>query len=173
MHPPAIHFNPNFLEQPQALFEHLLHSVHWDDRMKARKTASFGVAYDYSQMSYAAAPMPQELEAVAREIEGELGFLPNNCLLNYYADGSSSMGFHSDSSEELVPGTGVAIVSLGSKRSIVFRNKADKSQEFAYALPSGSLLYMSKEIQDHWLHAIPKVEDAGERISLTFRAIVK
>ena len=83
------------------------------------------------------------------------------------------MGFHSDSSEALAPETGVAIISLGDVRSIVFRSKADRSVEFSYPLPSGSLLYMTKEIQDHWLHAIPKAPGAGERISLTFRAIVK
>jgi hypothetical protein len=32
---------------------------------------------------------------------------------------------------------------------------------------------MTKEIQDHWLHAIPKTVNAGERISMTFRAIAK
>lgn len=102
-----------------------------------------------------------------------LGFAPNNCLLNYYEDGQSSMGFHSDSSEELVEGTGVAIVSLGSERAIVFRSEADRSREFSYVLPGGSLLYMSQAIQTQWLHAIPKVEHAGPRISMTFRAIAK
>jgi hypothetical protein len=32
---------------------------------------------------------------------------------------------------------------------------------------------MMKEVQDHWLHAIPKMEGAGPRISMTFRSIVK
>lgn len=117
--------------------------------------------------------MPPEIQAVCDQLEAALGFRPNNCLLNYYEDGGSSMGFHSDSSEELLAGTGVAIVSLGHVRSIVFRSKADKSVEFAYPLPSGSLLYMTKQIQDAWLHAIPKDPSAGERISMTFRAIVK
>jgi alkylated DNA repair dioxygenase AlkB len=102
-----------------------------------------------------------------------LGFVPNNCLLNFYEDGNSSMGFHSDSSEELESGTGVAIVSLGSVRNLVFRSKVDKSVEYAYPLQPGSLVYMTKEVQDHWLHAIPKLVGAGPRISLTFRSIIK
>lgn len=116
--------------------------------------------------------MPVELAEVCHQVESELGFLPNNCLLNYYPDGSSSMGFHSDSSDGLAEGTGIAIISLGSVRSILLRNKQSKEIEFAYMLPSGSLLYMTKQIQDQWLHAIPKVSEVGERISLTFRAIV-
>ncbi|MFT5096791.1 MAG: alkylated DNA repair dioxygenase AlkB, partial [Psychrobacter okhotskensis] len=41
------------------------------------------------------------------------GYLPNNCLVNYYLDGSSKMGFHSDDTSQLADGTGVAILSLG------------------------------------------------------------
>jgi len=124
-------------------------------------------------LSYAPQPMSDDLADVAKSLATEVGFVPNNCLLNYYEDGRSSMGFHSDSSAELAPGTGVAIVSLGTLRSIVFRSKADKTREFSYPLPSGSLLYMPQEIQDDWLHAIPKTDGAGERISLTFRLIVQ
>lgn len=173
MNTPAIQLIEEFLIVPDDLFQELKHSVVWDERMKARKTASFGVTYDYSQISYPEIPMPAKLQAICEKIEGVLGFLPNNCLLNYYEDGLSSMGFHSDSSEELAPGTGVAIISLGAVRVITFRSKADKSVEFNYPLPNGSLLHMTKEIQDHWLHSIPKSANASERISLTFRAIVK
>ncbi len=31
---------------------------------------------------------------------------------------------------------------------------------------------MDKVIQDNWMHAIPKQDGAGERISLSFRNIV-
>lgn len=168
---PPVHFNPTFLPQPQKLFEHLRASVVWDERMKARKTASFGVSYDYSQMSYAAQPMRADLAEICAAIQAELGFMPNNCLLNGYEDGESSMGFHSDSSQELMPGTGVAIVSLGSPRAIAFRSKADRTHQVDRLLPAGSLLYMSVEMQSLWLHAIPKAPGAGPRISLTFRAI--
>jgi alkylated DNA repair dioxygenase AlkB len=173
MNTPAIQLIEKYLNGSGDLFQDLKHSVVWDERMKARKTASFGVSYDYSQITYPEIPMPAKLQAICEKLEGALGFLPNNCLLNYYEDGLSSMGFHSDSSEELAPGTGVAIVSLGAVRTITFRSKADKSVEFNYPLQSGSLLYMTKQIQDHWLHSIPKSVNAGERISLTFRAIVK
>lgn len=173
MNGPPVNFAPKFLNRSHELFQLLKHSVIWDERMKARKTASFGVSYDYSQINYPESPMPIQLQAICLQLEEALGFLPNNCLLNYYPDGLSSMGFHSDSSEELAVGTGVAIISLGDSRSICFRSKADKSVESSYSLPSGSLLYMTKQVQDDWLHAIPKAIGAGERISLTFRAIVK
>jgi alkylated DNA repair dioxygenase AlkB len=172
MEKPPIYQREKFLENPNILFVSLRDNVVWDERMKARKTASFGVSYDYSQIAYPETEMHPSLIEVCKSIENELGFYPNNCLLNYYQDGSSSMGFHSDSSQELAVGTGVAIVSLGSVRNIVYRSKEDLA-EFSYPLQSGSLLYMSQEMQENWLHAIPKVENAGERISLTFRKIIK
>lgn len=171
MQAPAIYLKPDFLQTAEQLFLHLKSTVTWDDRMRARKTASFGVSYDYSQITYPATSMPDVLQEICQMLEAELGFMPNNCLLNFYADGSSSMGFHSDAIDELASGTGVAIISLGCLRHIVYRSKTDRAQEFSYPLAAGTLLYMSGEIQQAWLHAIPKEEGAGERISLTFRKI--
>lgn len=170
---PDILFEPGFIHAPSALFAHLTSTVAWDERLRARKTASFGVAYNYSGMTYPETPMPEALAAVSMALKRRLGFAPNNCLLNFYADGESSMGFHSDTSEELAPGTGVAIVSLGAARPIVFRLKADKSVEHALMLESGSLLHMPDAIQAEWLHAIPKAPETGPRISATFRLILK
>jgi alkylated DNA repair dioxygenase AlkB len=172
MNAPGIYLNPALIAAPELLLAWLKTGVTWDERMKARKTASFGASYNYSQIAYAPTPMPAELEGICTLLAAELGFRPNNCLVNFYPDGDSSMGFHSDSTEGLAPGTGVAIVSVGSVRSIVFRNKQDRTCEFAYPLPSGSLLYMSELIQHDWLHAIPKAPGAAQRISLTFRSIL-
>ncbi|MCD9568922.1 alpha-ketoglutarate-dependent dioxygenase AlkB family protein [Pseudomonas protegens] len=170
MTPPEIDFFPDFIADPHRLFNHLKDSVLWDERMRARKTASFGAPYDYSQITYPAVPMPEALEQLCGLIEQLLGFRPNNCLLNCYPDGQSSMGFHSDANEQLVTGTGVVIVSLGHARAMVFRHK-ESGATFDYSLASGSLLHMSDELQKHWLHAIPKAPDAGERISLSFRQL--
>ena len=170
---PAITHIASFVREAEELFDHLACSVAWDERMRARKTASFGVSYDYSQISYPEAPMPALLKAVASDIEAAIGFRPNNCLLNYYPDGDASMGFHSDSSDELAQNSGVSIVSLGAARSIVFRLKADRGVEHAIELTSGSLLHMPNAIQAEWLHAIPRAPGAGPRISATFRRLIK
>lgn len=168
---PKIELFSDFIPDPQPLFLSLQASVQWDERMRARKTASFGAPYDYSQITYPAQPMPASLDQLCAAIEQRLGFRPNNCLLNYYPDGSSSMGFHSDAKEQMVEGTGVAIVSLGCARAIVYRHKQERTLEFTYLLGNGSLLYMSDAVQLDWLHAIPKALDAGPRISLSFRLL--
>lgn len=161
----------NFVSDPDSLYETLVLEVVWEEHIKARKTASFGEAYNYSRITYAVKPMHPLLVPVVDKLEQTLGFRPNNCLLNYYESGDSSMGYHSDSTEELMLGTGVAIVSLGAERSITFRSIADSEEKYHYLLPSGSLLSMSQEVQHEWKHAILKQTAADGRISLTFRAL--
>jgi alkylated DNA repair dioxygenase AlkB len=81
------------------------------------------------------------------------------------------MGFHSDQTDILEAGTGIAIVSLGATRSLQFRNIADPSKTDNYDLPSGSLIYMTQDVQSLWQHAIPKADTQIGRMSLTFRQI--
>ena len=80
-------FISNFLSDPARLFTELEVGVVWDKRMKARKTASFGVPYNYSQIAYDFAPFPESLRALLPQIEMAVGFRPNNCLLNFYPSG--------------------------------------------------------------------------------------
>ncbi|MCW8880438.1 MAG: alpha-ketoglutarate-dependent dioxygenase AlkB [Kangiellaceae bacterium] len=173
MNNPELIIKECFVDTPNELFSYIRNNVEWDERMKARKTASFGVSYDYSGITYPQTKMFPALDSICKKIEVEIGFLPNNCLINYYRDGNSKMGYHSDSSEELRPGTGVAIISLGAERHISYRSKNNKEHKVKYLLKNGALLYMDNKVQDEWTHAIPKTSDTGERISLTFRHILK
>ena len=161
----------DFVPDAASLYETLASSVQWEEHIRARKNASFGQAYNYSRITYADKPMHPLLVPIVDALEQRLGFRPNNCLLNFYETGDSSMGYHSDSTEELAPDTGVAIVSLGAERSITFRSKEDVEEKYHYPLPSGSLLYMSQEVQHEWKHAILKQPEVGGRISLTFRRL--
>jgi alkylated DNA repair dioxygenase AlkB len=170
---PKIILIENFIENPNELFVIIRDSIIWDERIKARKTASFGVAYNYSGITYPQVEMLNELVPICKKIEKYIGFMPNNCLMNFYLDGNSSMGYHSDSSEELKIGTEVVIISLGAERHISYRSKADEEIKYKYLLKNGSLLSMDKQIQDEWMHAIPKEIGTGQRISLTFRYIIK
>ena len=169
---PDVLFISDFWSDCATLFEFCTTQIAWDETLRARKTASFGVPYNYSQMTYPAAPMPAPLQSVISQLEPKIGFAPNNCLLNFYADGGASMGFHFDSLENLASGTGVAIVSLGATRELTFRRRDDVSVQKSFALPSGALIYMPPEVQNEWLHGVPKSpEPVGARISLTFRCL--
>jgi alkylated DNA repair dioxygenase AlkB len=158
----------NHVDYPDTLFNNLL-ALDYDKSMRSRWTASFGKSYDYSGKTYPYAPMPDFLNDLMPGIACRVGFTPNNCLINLYHDGTSSMGYHSDNTDILTPGTGVAIISVGSNRALRFKNKIDKDNIIDYNLSNGSLFYMNDAVQLDWLHSIPKSDAVGPRISLTFR----
>jgi alkylated DNA repair dioxygenase AlkB len=166
----SIWIEDNFIPHSDSLFAPLVAGVAWDGRMKARRAASFGVPYNYSGLAWPAAPFPDLVVPVLERVARRLGYRPNNCLAHYYPAADSSMGFHSDSTDELEPGTGIAVVSLGAERAITFRCQQDRKRLEHYRLSGGSLLYMCPQMQHDWKHAILPVENvSGGRISLTFR----
>lgn len=168
---PSYLYLPEFIDDTSSLFSELKAKIQWDRRMASRNTASFGVPYNYSQISYPSASIPDWLLPVLTQVAEVIGWMPNNALLNYYEDGSHSMGFHSDDVMFLTPNTGVAIVSVGSPRLMRFRNIKNSDIRTDLILAPGSLLHLSNELQQMWQHAIPKQTDVGARISITLRRI--
>lgn len=171
MSSPDIHLWSDFVPDSARLFEQLRDGIEWESSMRARRTASFGAPYNYSQMSYPERPMLAELESLLEPLANKVAWKPNNCLVNFYPDGDSTMGFHFDALEPLQEGTGVAIVSLGEERALTFARRDDKSVRFEQQMPLGSLLLMPAQVQDEWLHAVLKQEGVGARMSLTFRQL--
>ncbi len=168
---PNSHISNNFVNDTTSLLNNLL-SLDYDKSMTARWTASFGKSYDYSGMTYPYVAMPDFLDALIPDIASLIGFTPNNCLINLYHDGNSSMGYHSDNTDILAPGTGVVIISIGSTRTLRFKNKLDRDNIIDYTLTDGSIFYMDDSVQNDWLHSIPKSDTNDVRISLTFRNII-
>ncbi|MCB1052518.1 MAG: alpha-ketoglutarate-dependent dioxygenase AlkB [Acidobacteria bacterium] len=166
---PTLIWRYEFVPDPDRLLAFLQNEVDWDKRMRARLTASYGLPYNYSGIVYPQTEVPTWLQSLCDAVAEVTGFQPNNCLLNYYPDGGSSMGYHSDANEQLSPGTGVAILSLGAERNFQFRRKDQPDRICTYPLRNGSLIYMDDQVQQHWLHAIPKITESGPRISISFR----
>jgi len=154
-----------------SLFLKIKKEINWDSSIKSRKTSSFGVPYDYSSINYDFNDFPIFLLEILDKVEMTIGYRPNNCLINYYFDSQSKMGYHSDQINILEPNTGIVILSLGDSRIIRFKNKLDNSL-FDIKLNSDTLLYMTQETQKKWLHSIlPSNDTESERISITFRKI--
>ncbi len=162
-------YRKKFYANHQVLFDNLISNIDWNENMKSRKTACFGKPYNYSEQTYDFKPMTSVMEDISLLIQEVVGFKPNNCLLNYYPDGKSKMGFHGDTTKMLVPGSGIAIVSLGDNRIMQVRRTKNPTEIYNYILAGGSLFYMSNAMQMEWQHGLPKVVDASGRISLTFR----
>ena len=168
-------FHPDLIKPSSAseVFSILKETVIWNKKMTSRYTESFGLSYRYSGMSYDEKKMPKIIQEIALIIAGVVGYLPNNCLVNYYLDGSSKMGFHSDDTSQLADGTGVAILSLEVARDMLFKHKYFDNMTESFHFTNGTLIYMDDSIQKEWLHSIPKSDTQSGRISLTFRKLIR
>lgn len=81
------------------------------------------------------------------------------------------MGYHSDRTDILEEGTGVAIISIGETRILRFKNIEDNENIIDFELKSGDYVFMTDYVQDEWKHAIIKSNSDNGRISLTFRKL--
>ena len=136
-------------------------------------TSESDVSYTYSGQKYCSRGWLPCLHAIVKRLSAELSWSVNGALLNYYRNGDDSMGWHADNEPELGKEPVIAILSLGSARTIAFRLKEDKTIKLTVILEPGSLLVMKAKTQSFWQHSIPKRRHHEERISVTFREIKK
>jgi alkylated DNA repair dioxygenase AlkB len=112
----------------------------------------------------------QAREELSRHYRTELGEPFRTAGLCLYRDGRDSVAWHGDTigrgrSED----TMVAILSLGSARSILLRPRGG-GVTIRKQLGPGDLIVMGGSCQRTWEHAIPKTaRPVGPRISVQFR----
>jgi alkylated DNA repair dioxygenase AlkB len=99
----------------------------------------------------------------------------NHVLINRYRDGSDSIGLHADDEPELGLDPIVATLSLGATRRFVLKpRRARVGPGHSLDVHHGSLLVMGGTCQRHYVHGVPRQSGAaGERISLTFRRLLR
>jgi alkylated DNA repair dioxygenase AlkB len=129
--------------------------------------------YSYSGTTKIALPWTNALKQLKHLAEITCNENYNSCLLNYYPNGNSGMGWHSDNESSIVPNSSIASISLGAARKFSFKQKSDKNS-ISLVLENGSLLEMRGTTQSHWLHSLPKSKKITEaRINLTFRRMIE
>jgi alkylated DNA repair dioxygenase AlkB len=131
--------------------------------------------YPYSKgIVLKAAPMPDYLQDVIREI-GAAGLGEFNAvLINRYRDGKDYISPHSDD-DYGDPEPTITSLTLGATRpfrlaKIISGSMLDKSTTVEYLPAHGDLLIMRGRTNSEWQHWVPRtVRPIGERINLTFR----
>jgi alkylated DNA repair dioxygenase AlkB len=170
---------------PDAILEQLIEEIPWrtdvinlmgKQYQQPRLTAWFGDAgasYTYSGLSLEPSPWTDLLSTLRSRVEALAEASFNSVLLNYYRDHRDSMGMHSDDERELGKNPTIASVSLGERRTLVFKHRFRKELKPVHlTLESGSLLLMKGATQHHWKHGISKLsQPCGPRVNLTFRRI--
>jgi alkylated DNA repair dioxygenase AlkB len=86
-----------------------------------------------------------------------------------YRDGRDSVAWHGDRIPEEIHDPVVALVSLGSPRTLRMRAKFRRRDTRSFPLLPGDLFVMGGASQRTWEHSVPKVARAGPRLSLQFR----
>jgi alkylated DNA repair dioxygenase AlkB len=114
--------------------------------------------------------LQKEVDAYVNSL---LGASPkfNSVLINKYRDGSDSIKLHRDSLNSFGPRPVIAGLSLGEKRTIKFVPNKKNTPEISLNLVCGSLLIMSGESQNEFMHCVEKQDrkQEGPRYSITFR----
>lgn len=134
--------------------------------------ADKGCAYRYSNVLIQPLPWPSGLLKLRQLLFKRFAIDFNAVLVNHYANGQESMGWHSDDEPEIIKHSPIASISLGASRDFMLRRKEDK---FTVKLPlnSGDLLLMQPKMQETWQHAVPKrARVTDSRVNLTFRQII-
>jgi alkylated DNA repair dioxygenase AlkB len=131
-----------------------------------------GCDYRYSSLLIEALPWPHYALKLRQKLERDFGLFSNGVLVNHYADGSESVGWHSDNEPEIVTASDIASVTLGATRDFVMRHKLSH-HKVTLQLAGGDLLIMQGPMQNEWEHALPKRKKVTEpRINFTFRQLL-
>ena len=137
----------------------------------------YGELYKYtgSPKSEKTPPIPDPIKKVVELICSKFENCDiNQCTVNKYVDSSAVLSEHSDGEDTIKPESNIFTVSLGSLRSIIFRD-VTTGVEKVVTPETRSIYIMSQPSQVLWTHRM----DAGDprnivknvRYSLTFRCV--
>jgi alkylated DNA repair dioxygenase AlkB len=132
-----------------------------------------GIKYTLFGKPYARKDYTETVQRIRKEIEQKLQFKEdyfNTCTLNYYDNGASGFGDHTDKMPDLERPMIVATLTLGNSNRIMTLTNIYTRRQYGIRLPHNSLLLMGPQMQDMYLHGIPKEKGLLEsRLSLSFR----
>jgi alkylated DNA repair dioxygenase AlkB len=151
------------------LFARLLDVTPWQQRdiwMYERRVAEPRLTHRW-RLDEEEPPLPI-LRQLAVALSERYGVTFTQVGINLYRDGSDSVAWHGDRVARELPEATVALVSLGVPRPFKLRPKGG-GRSIAYLPDRGDLLVMGGSCQRTWDHAVPKVSNAGPRMSVQFR----
>ena len=133
-----------------------------------------GVTYRYSGLTLQAQPWTRILKRLRTAAELLACQQFNSVLCNLYRDGRDHMGWHADDERELGSNPVIASMSFGAERRFLLKPRSGEGDRVEFLLKSGSLLVMRGDLQQYWLHQLPRaLRIRQQRINLTFRQITK
>lgn len=134
--------------------------------------------YDYSGFYYNGLNWTNTISEIKNKVESITGYTYNFCVINKYPSGNSTIGWHYDKLGAHIKGYPIASVSFGATRDFQIRARKEYhhilGKKILHTLPlnDGDILVMSGNMQDMYMHSVPKRANVnGVRINLTFRRL--
>ncbi|HMG43853.1 MAG TPA: alpha-ketoglutarate-dependent dioxygenase AlkB [Acidimicrobiales bacterium] len=156
---------PGWVEGADALLAKVLSTASWSeherpmyDKVVVEPRLTTGLWFDPPS------PIGEMADALTERFDHDL------CKVsaNLYRDGRDSVAWHGDRVGRTRDDTVVAILSLGSARRFLLRPAAGGESLRLNPAP-GDLVVLGGTAQTTWQHSIPKVAQAGARVSVMFR----
>ena len=161
---------PGWIQGADRLFEEVLAGREWEQRsrrMYDQTVAEPRLTAPWTKDS--GRPLePAVLEEIRVALSERYGRDFDSVGFNLYRDGRDSVAWHGDRIPEEIEDPVVALVSLGEPRKFLLRPKGGGKSR-AFLLGRGDLLVTGGQTQRAWDHSVPKVAQAGPRISLAYR----
>ena len=165
-----VDYAPGWLSGSDTLFGQLVEGRNWGQR--TRKMYDKEVIEPRLTAPWRAAPgkplEPPVLERARVLLSERYGVNFDSVGFNFYRDGQDSVAWHRDRIPKEIDKPLVALLSVGEPRKFLLRpHGGGKSR--SYMLGRGDLLVTGGNTQRTWEHGVPKVKQAGPRISIAFR----
>jgi alkylated DNA repair dioxygenase AlkB len=161
---------PAWVSGSDELFAQILEGRDWGQRsrhMYERKVVEPRLTAPWNLRS--GTPLePAILEDMRLALSDRYGVEFDSVGFNLYRDGRDSVAWHGDRILKEIEEPIVILVSLGEPRKFLLRPKGGGASK-SFMLGRGDLLVTGGKTQRTWDHSVPKVAQAGPRISLAYR----
>lgn len=156
---------PSWATGADALFDQVLATARW----KAYERPMYERIVDVPRLTATAWDgRPPILDHMASCLEERYGVELPSISANLYRDGRDSVAWHGDRIGRVRSDAVVAILSLGSDRTLLLRPDGG-GPSISFAMRSGDLVVQGGTCQRTFEHCVPKRAHAGPRISVMFR----
>lgn len=160
-----------FVLDADAMLDHVLGAWDWSENRNWR----YEVYVTEPRMSarVRAADLPAGIRQAGLHLRSKYHVPFDGPAPQRYRHGNDSVGFHRDRSMRYLDDTRIAIAVLGEPRPFLLRpytvGYEDSSRDLDVRPGHGDLIVMGGRCQADWMHAVPKVPHATERVSFTWR----
>jgi alkylated DNA repair dioxygenase AlkB len=161
---------PGWVSGSDMLFEEILAERRWEQRTRTlyEKTVQEPRLTAPWSADSGEPLRPPILEDILKLLSERYDREFDSVGFNLYRDGSDSVAWHGDRIPKEIAEPVVALVSLGEPRRFLLRPRGGGGYR-RFMLGRGDLLVTGGQTQRAWEHSVPKVAEAGPRISIAYR----